>query len=191
MNFERKPVRATVIPYDHELPQIEGHDPSTAPNCYLRRSITGETDFELVEERRPSHLLLVNSLRASVNQWRESGHPGVSDVTQRLLTFWFEEDHLVGDRLFKFYFGQREAVETLIYLTEVRETVDAGDMVAQFGDPLLGTLLHPQPEVYTTTDGQRRVFRRFDEGSNAKEGEQDLPPDGLPRVAFKMATGSA
>ncbi len=62
----------------------------------------------------------VNQLRDEVRAWREAGWPGTAVVTRRLLEWWFERDEerkAVGKR---FFFCQREAVETVIYLYEVK-----------------------------------------------------------------------
>lgn len=62
----------------------------------------------------------VNQLRDEVRAWREAGWPGTAVVTRRLLEWWFERDEerkAVGKR---FFFCQQEAVETVIYLYEVK-----------------------------------------------------------------------
>ncbi len=62
---------------------------------------------------------LVNEIRTHVDQWRAlpPSQWGVTPETQRLLLHWRDED-----RTRKLFFCQREAVETLIYLTEVAPT---------------------------------------------------------------------
>lgn len=63
---------------------------------------------------------LINELRDEVCGWRLSGYPGTARVTRRLLEWWFErpdERHATHQR---FFFCQQEAVETVIYLYEVR-----------------------------------------------------------------------
>ncbi|MDR7420372.1 MAG: DEAD/DEAH box helicase family protein [Armatimonadota bacterium] len=62
----------------------------------------------------------VNQLRDEVRAWREAGWAGTAVVTRRLLEWWFERDEerrAVGKR---FFFCQQEAVETVIYLYEVK-----------------------------------------------------------------------
>lgn len=78
----------------------------------------------------------VNQLRDEVREWRESGYltpPGLRDpaeVTKRLLEWWFERDEERANEHKRFFFCQREAIETVIYLYEVKsrhkmpETVD-------------------------------------------------------------------
>src|SRR5262245_32443119 len=60
-------------------------------------------------------LPLVNLLREDVKRWREAEYRGASNVTRELLRWWRNPKR--GRRLF---FCQLEAVETLIYLAEIR-----------------------------------------------------------------------
>jgi len=60
--------------------------------------------------------LLIDVLRRVVRDWRESGYPGVTPTTKTLLEYWFNTDH---ERGFRYYFAQREAAETVIYIHEV------------------------------------------------------------------------
>ena len=91
------------------------------------------TDILKPTERRPSKAYLVNELRKAVYKWREDGYPGVTDTTRRLLKFWFEEDHKLDGELFHFWFCQREAIETLIYVYEVMKKRNFIDMARDFG----------------------------------------------------------
>lgn len=180
-----------VISYDKDLPEIPDRLPHLPPDSYLAKKTKEE--FEIVEGRRPSKLLLVNRLRRAVDEWRASGYEGASTVTQRLFNYWFEEDHLVDGRVFRYFFGQREAVETLVYLTEIRKLRDVKDVIDQFGEVFYseGTqrLLNGTGIAFETTiDGKRQVRRYVPEV--AGETMQDLPPENLCRYAFKMATGS-
>jgi type III restriction enzyme len=71
--------------------------------------------------RKPSEgTHLVSGVRAAVDAWRANGYPGASRTTRRLLSFWFNDEHRTPDGgPFRFYFCQREAVETFIYLAEI------------------------------------------------------------------------
>jgi len=150
-----------VIPYDKDLPEIPDRQAHQLPIAYLRKKPGGGDEFEVVAERRPSKLLLVNRLREAVNAWRAAGYRGASSVTERLFTYWFEGDHLIDGRPFRYYFGQREAAETLIYLLEVQKIRDARALLDTFGEifypegtqqRLPGSGLAHQ----TTMDGKRR-----------------------------------
>jgi len=91
------------------------------------------------EQRQPSKAYLVNKLRNAVYTWREQGYPGATPTTKRLLQFWFSEDHLVNGEPFQFWFCQREAIETLIYLYEVMKKRNFIDMAREFGSgPIQG-----------------------------------------------------
>ena len=92
-----------VISYDKDLPEIVERVGAAhlQPEAYLRRKEGTPDEFEIVGERRPSKLLLINRLRGVVSEWRNASYPGASEVTQRLFNYWFEEDHEVGGRVFR------------------------------------------------------------------------------------------
>lgn len=77
--------------------------------------------FEEPVDRMKTSAPLVPKIRDEVNKWRAEGYPGVSETTNILLNFWFNEEHKQNDRFFRYYFCQREAIETLIYLYEVKK----------------------------------------------------------------------
>jgi type III restriction enzyme len=76
---------------------------------------TGGENQDLFQEENRDDLPLVNRLRDDVRRWRESGYRGASPVTRELLRHWARED-----RARRLFFCQREAVETVIYLMELR-----------------------------------------------------------------------
>jgi len=89
--------------------------------------------------RRPSEgTHLVDGVRAAVDAWRANGYPGASETTRRLLTFWFEEDHRrpTGEP-FRLYFCQCEAVETFIYLSEIKRAGSFGDLIEYAQAPIM------------------------------------------------------
>jgi type III restriction enzyme len=65
---------------------------------------------------------LVQKIREGVHTWRLAGYPGISKTSYSLLSHWFLEDHISitpdGEVNFQYYFAQREAVETAIWLFE-------------------------------------------------------------------------
>ena len=88
--------------------------------------------------RRQSPLRLVNLLRAAVKEWRELNYYGASDTTRDLLAYWFGRPHRVlnsdGDEFeFHYYFCQREAIETFIYLIEVRRIHSLSSLIFEYG----------------------------------------------------------
>lgn len=72
---------------------------------------------------------LVLKVRQAVHDWRESGYQGASETTRALLHFWFFQDHPFGEGLFNFYFSQREAIESIIYLYEGAKARDKYDLL--------------------------------------------------------------
>lgn len=85
-------------------------------------------------QRDKSHAFLVNALRRAVFDWRDKGYPGTTKTTERLLEFWFKQDHVVGEEQFQFWFAQREAIETLIYIYEVLGKRKFVDLASDFGE---------------------------------------------------------
>ena len=64
--------------------------------------------------RRVEELPLVNEIRRRVEAWRAADYPGVTTVTRSLLEHWRDP----SARLWRFYFCQIEAIETLIWWQE-------------------------------------------------------------------------
>jgi len=85
-----------------------------------------ELDMEEAAKLMPP---LVAEIRDQVHTWRESGYAGASETSRLLLTHWFGQTHLQPQvdgsmREFRYYFAQREAVETAIWLFEVEQARD-------------------------------------------------------------------
>lgn len=180
-----------VIAYDKDLPEIAGRCPWEKPTSYLVKDNEAPTGWrEEKSGRRPSLLLLVPKIRNAVDDWRDNGYPGASDVTRRLFEYWFDEDHEVAGFPvpFRYHFCQREAIETLVWLVDIAGHRDAKDLIEAHGKIFQKDLLSKNIEFQTTMDGRRQV-RRYVPELDA-EGLQDLPPENLRRFAFKMATGS-
>ncbi|MBE0669054.1 MAG: DEAD/DEAH box helicase family protein [Anaerolineales bacterium] len=180
-----------VISYDKDLPEIPGRRPWEKPVSFLVKDDAAPTGWqEDTSGRRPSCLLLVPKIRAEVDSWREQGYPGASDVTRRLFEYWFEEDHEVADFPvpFRYYFCQREAIETLVWLVEIAGERDAQKLIQSYATIFDKDLFSKNITFQTTMDGKRQIRRYVPELDG--EGLQDLPPENLHRFAFKMATGS-
>jgi type III restriction enzyme len=180
-----------VIAYDKDLPEIPGRLPWEKPTSFLVKDDKVPTGWrEETSGRRPSQLLLVMKIRAAVDSWREKGYPGASDVTRRLFEYWFEEDHEVAGfpAPFRYYFCQREAIETLIWLIEIYRKRDSKDLIRSHAEVFKKDLFSDNIVFQTTMDGRRQIRRYVPELDG--EGVQDLPPEDLRRFAFKMATGS-
>ena len=76
---------------------------------------TGSDQLQLFQEEERDDLPFVNALREDVKRWRESKYENATVVTKELLQHWARED--LPRRLF---FCQRETVETIIFLAEIR-----------------------------------------------------------------------
>ena len=87
---------------------------------------------------------LVPQLRRKVKEWRDSGYAGAADTSRSLLNWWFNTPHLLpladlsacghaqagGTMIeFQYYFAQREALETIIYLYDVVVVQDKYDLM--------------------------------------------------------------
>src|SRR5262245_58026167 len=76
--------------------------------------------------------IFVDRLRDEVREWRKNGYQGTAIVTRRLLEWWFEraEERMAIGKLF--FFCQQEAIETVIYLYEVKgryRMPETGDLI--------------------------------------------------------------
>jgi type III restriction enzyme len=181
--------RLTLVQYDQALPEIEGRKAHLPPTSYLEKD--GRGGYRVVPGRRPSKLLLVPRIRAEVDNWRNDDYDGASDTSKRLLEFWFGTDHRLKDgREFRFYFGQREAIETIIYLHEVKGFRDSADVVIEYLDDALygNNLFHTRKQIIEDIQGNRRLQRLVPD--TGQVANQMLPPEKLPRYGTKMATGS-
>lgn len=77
---------------------------------------------------------LVANIRKEVAAWRADGYPGASATSKALLHWWFHTHHLLeqvdGSQFeFRYYFSQREAVESVIWLHDVRQARDKYDLL--------------------------------------------------------------
>ena len=180
-----------VVAYDQDLPEIPGRRLWERPESYLVKDDAAATGWrEDTTGRRPSELLLTPKIRARVDAWRDAGYAGASQITRRLFAFWFDEDHEVAgfDRPFRYYFGQREAIETLAWLVEIADQRDAKALIKAYGTIYHKDLFANNIAFQTTMDGKRQL-RRYVPELDA-DGIQDLPPENLRRFCFKLATGS-
>jgi len=141
--------------------------PWEEPNSHRVKADKLGDPAKIIKGRRSTPIPIAQNLRSAVRDWREGFYAGASDTTRYLLNHWFNRSHRKkadnGEEYpFNYYFCQREAIETLIYLKEVRHLNCLSQVVAGFG------------------------------GTNAElmalgiTEEEDL----WGRYAFKMATGS-
>ena len=77
---------------------------------------------------------LVPELRRLVKAWREDDYNGATETSKALLKFWFQTEHIIprsdgSADTFQFYFAQREAIETIVYLYDVVRVKDKYDLL--------------------------------------------------------------
>lgn len=181
----------SVIAYERDLPEIPGRYPWTRPTSRLVKDTSADSHWRVDDSgRRPSDLLLIDKIRQSVDAWRDGGYPGASEVSLRLFEHWFEQDHEVAgfDVPFRYYFCQREAIESLIWLVEVAGIEGSRHLIKSFAHIVSRDLLSSNVDFQTTIDGRQQLLTYSPDSTAPKV--QSLPPDGLRRFAFKMATGS-
>lgn len=115
----------------------------------------------------PAHRLhssapLVPGVRREVDAWRSAGWPGVSPTTRRLLEHWFLDEHESAPGVpFRWYFAQREAVETLVYLHEVVGVRRTAELVTRFADTPVPAAGPPYPRFVVkmaTGSGKTKVM---------------------------------
>ena len=129
-----------------------------AGHWYRDDATASDEQGALLTEENWVGLERVDKLRSDVKRWRDTGYDGATPTTRKLLRHWWRDD--LVRRLF---FCQIEAVETVIYLTELRS---AGR--------------HPRFNP-SFTDDDMNVMR---------DVPTDAGPEPFMRMACKMATGS-
>ena len=77
---------------------------------------------------------LVSGVRKKVKAWRDNNYEGASETSKKLLNWWFNTEHLIpqadGSSVrFEYYFAQREAVESVVYLCDVIKFKDKYDLI--------------------------------------------------------------
>lgn len=77
---------------------------------------------------------LVTNLRNLVKEFRDSNYSNASETSRNLLNWWFNETHYINSNdefssTFEYYFAQREAIETLIYLYDVEKITTQEELI--------------------------------------------------------------
>ncbi len=180
----------SIINYDKDLPAINNRCAWLAPTSHLVKDNTAASGWREEQGRRASELLLVPKIRQAVDKWRNEGYPGASATAERLLTYWFEEEHNTNgfNVPFRYHFCQREAIETLIWLVEITKQKDAVKLIKKYGTIYKKDLMSNNIEFEIWENNERKLRRYIPEKD--KYGLQDLPPEDLRRFAIKLATGA-
>ena len=107
-----------------------------SPYAILDPSIRWFPADEALRETSSEKLMppLVPQLRKKVKEWRDSGYVGATDTSKSLLNWWFNTPHLLPQAdgtmtEFQYYFAQREALETIVYLYDVVGVQDKYDLM--------------------------------------------------------------
>jgi len=88
---------------------------------------------------------LVYKIRLAVKEWRDSDYSGASDTTKALLHFWFKPDgHKNNGNVFQYYFAQREAIESIIYLYEIAKAKDKYELMRFDSSGRISTGMFPE-----------------------------------------------
>ena len=107
-----------------------------SPHAILDPSIRWFPAGEALREASMDKLMppLVARIRNKVKEFRDGGYVGASDTSKSLLKWWFKQSHLLSQpdgtmREFQYFFAQREALETIIYLYDVVGAKDKFDLM--------------------------------------------------------------
>ena len=118
----------------------------TSPHAILDPFVRWFPADEALRETSMEKLMppLVAQLRKKVKAWRDSGYVGATDTSKSLLTYWFNTPHLLPQAdgtlaEFQYYFAQREALETIIYLYDVVGVQDKYDLMRFDGSGAVST----------------------------------------------------
>lgn len=92
---------------------------------------------------------LVAELRKKVKGWRNDNYSGATETSKALLNWWFKEDHLIYNAdgtsfNFHYYFAQREALETVVWLYEVAQVKDKYDLIRYNSTGVLSAGMFPE-----------------------------------------------
>ena len=107
-----------------------------SPHEILKPEIRWFPADEVLRESSYEKLLppLVHSIRKELETWRNKNYEGATNTSKALLTWWFCKEHIIpkangATSEFQYYYAQREAVETIIYLTDVIKIKDKYDLM--------------------------------------------------------------
>jgi len=107
-----------------------------SPHAILDPDIRWFPADEALRETSMEKLIppLVSQLRKRVKEFRGGGYIGATDTSKSLLNWWFNTPHMLQQSdgtmsQFQYYFAQREALETIVYLYDVAGVQDKHDMM--------------------------------------------------------------
>ena len=107
-----------------------------SPHAILDPGIRWFPADEALRETSMEKLMppLVAELRRKVKEFRDGSYAGAADTSRSLLNWWFNTPHLLPKAdgtmaEFQYYFAQREALETIVYLYDVVGAKDKHDLM--------------------------------------------------------------
>ena len=107
-----------------------------SPHAILDPGIRWFPADEALRESSMEKLMppLVAVLRRKVKEFRDGGYVGAAETSKSLLNWWFNTPHLLPKSdgtmaEFEYYFAQREAMETIVYLNDVVGVKDKHDLM--------------------------------------------------------------
>lgn len=126
--------------------------PWEEPNKHRVRAKTGQAP-KIINRRRDSPIALIKKLRADVKEWRDLNYYGASDTTRTLLSYWFERSHRATDNNgeeidFQYYFCQREAIETLIFLMEIKSIKSLASLFSSYVNETETLGVNPEDDLW-------------------------------------------
>jgi type III restriction enzyme len=108
----------------------------TDPHAILDPAVRWFPGDDALREKRMDQLMppLVAALRVKVKEFRDGGYVGATPTSRSLLNWWFNQPHLIEhadgpSTPFTYFFAQREALETIVYLTDVVGVQDKHDLM--------------------------------------------------------------
>jgi len=87
---------------------------------------------------------LVHKIRQKVKEWRDRNYEGSSETSKALLNFWFGAKHIQNGNEFRYYFAQREAIESVIYLYEATTAKDKYELIRFDSSGRVSTGMFPE-----------------------------------------------
>ncbi len=107
-----------------------------SPHAILDPSVRWFPADETLRDTTMDKLMppLVATLRRKVKDFRDAGYVGAAETSKSLLNWWFKEPHFLPQSdgtmsEFQYFFAQREALETIIYLYDVVGAKDKFDLM--------------------------------------------------------------
>jgi type III restriction enzyme len=97
-----------------------------------KKSADNQKDMFNIQEQLNT-AACVPAIREAVKAWRADKYKGITETTKELLNFWFNTDHVLNNgNIFRYHTAQREAIETLIFIFEVKKIRNRKDLLESF-----------------------------------------------------------